>query len=437
MQNKLLKKLSSIVGDDHLLEKQAQMEGYLSGPEQPVAVVFPGGTEEVSEIIVLCNELDIKLGVGGHTVNTTGLSGGLAMCMSRMNRVLDIDHENLVSEVEAGTPQGLFQHKIAAEGMYFPPEPYKGDDSSIGACIAAGDLDCKAFVYGPPRAYVLGFEMVMPTGKILQCGSKVIKNVAGYDLIHFIVGSRGTLGVITKIMLKLLPLPEVRRTIIGSFSSLAEAGKVTQTLLERQIFPARLNILNAPLAAKLELDPQQIAPGHLVLVDLEGFHNSTAHLSKEIAALFRVENAQDVLILDAQDGIDVFWRKWLVLKQKYHGDVHDRLIDFLVGPAHVPQALARLEELMADIDSRSDLMVYALNGNIRLAPSAANDKESLLIEVNQLALSLGGNIAGGLGYRLKCAELKEDEMWQEMLNLTSDIRGQFDPNSIMAQAVAQ
>ncbi len=437
MQDAILKKLRSTVGDDNLVVQQDLMEEFLSGPELPSAVIFPGGTKEVSEIISLCNELDVRIGVGGHTVNTRGLDGGLAMVMSRMNRVLDIDHENLVAEVEAGTSHTAFQNKIAGEGLYFPPEPFKGSDSSIGACISSGDLDSMAFQYGPPRAYVLGFDMVLPTGEILNCGSKVIKNVSGYDLIHFVVGSRGTLGVITRVLLKLLPLPETRRSILGSFSSIEKAASVMGKLLDQKIYPARLNLLNAPVAAQLNLESRQIVPGHLVLVDLEGLRNSTIRLSEEVASLFRLEKAADVIMLDEDEALDNLGSQWLKLKEKYHGDVHERAIDFLVGPDHAPQALNQLEKLVEDLDSRSGLMVYALNGNIRVFPSEVHEMTVLVQEINRLALSLGGNIAGDLGYRLKCEALKEKDMWLEMVALTDEIRNQFDPNGILAPGVNQ
>jgi len=437
MQEAMLEKLRSIVGVENLLEQPSEMEKYLSGTDCPGAVIFPGRTEEVSEVIALCNDLDVKLSVGGHTVNTNALAGGLAMVMSRMNRVLDIDRENLVVEVEAGMSHTLLQQAVAGEGLYFPPEPYKGKESSIGACISAGDLDCKAFIYGPARTYVLGFEMVMPSGEVLNCGGKVIKNVAGYDLIHFIVGSRGTLGVITKVLLKLLPVPECCRTIIGSFASLADAVAVTQKLLERKIFPARLNLLNPPVAAQFNLEPDQPAPGYLVLVDLEGFTASIEYLTEEIAALFRLDGAVAVTLLEEDVDIEKFWAKWLELKEKYHGDAHARAVDFMVGPANAPQALTHLASLVQDIDTMSALIVYVMNGNIRVFPSDAVDSLALIHEVNQLALALGGNLAGDLGFKMKCESTGEEDMWNEMIILTNEIRAQFDPRGIMAPDVNQ
>ncbi len=437
MQDNILEKLRAVVGAGHLVENPAQMGAFLSGPEAPLAVVLPGSTEEVAAVIAICNDLGVKLSVGGHTVGCKGLAGGIAMAMSRMNRVLEIDHENLVAEVEAGALHAVFQQQIAAEGLYFPPEPYGGEGSSIGACIAGGDLDCKSFLYGPPRTYVLGFEMVLPTGEVLSCGSKVIKNVSGYDLIHFIVGSKGTLGVITKVLLKLLPLPEARRTVIGSFASLAKAMQVVQIMMERKIYPARLNLLNAPLAGQLVPGSGLLAPGHQILVDLEGFHNSTRHLCDEIMALFTLEGARDAICVEEADAIDETWRQWLQLKKAYHEDVQDRTIDFLVGPAHLVEALGGLEKLVADLGSDSGLIVYALNGNLRLFPSPAHDFPTLLQEVNRLALALDGNLAGDLGYQLKCEELRETEMWQEMVALTDGIRHRFDPKGILAPGVHQ
>jgi glycolate oxidase len=437
MQGKILEEIRSVVGEEHLIENQARMEAFLSGPETPLAVIFPGETGEVARVIALCNEHGVKLCVAGHTVSSQGLRGGIAMVLSRMNRVLEIDHENLVAEVEAGASHTVFQQRIAEQGLYFPPEPYSGAGSSIGACIAEGEPDCKAFLYGPPRTYVLGFEMVLPTGEVLSCGNKVIKNVSGYDLIHFIVGSRGTLGVITKVLLKLLPLPEARRTVAGSFPSLARAMQVMLIMMERRIYPARLTLLNAPLAGQLAPRSGPFAPGHLVLVDLEGFRDSTEHLADEIMALFRLEGAGAALCIEEAGAIDDLWRQWLQLKESCLGTARDRAIDFLVGPAHLAKALNGLERLVPDLGSDSGLIVHALNGNLRLFPAPEHDLTALLKEVNRLALKHGGNLAGDLGFRMKCEELRENEMWQEMVALTAGIRSRFDPKGILAPGIHQ
>lgn len=437
MQETLLKKLEAIVGTENLFEQPAQMAEYLSGPGTPCAVVRPGSTADVAGIIALCNELGVKLCAGGHTVQAQALDGGVAMVLARLDRVLDIDHQNLVVEVEAGLAHARLQDLVAAEGLYFPPEPYKGRGSSIGACIAAGDLDCRAFMYGPPRTYVLGFEMVTPTGEILRCGGKVIKNVAGYDLIHFIVGSRGTLGVITKVLLKLLPLPESRKAILGAFSSVAQAAGVAQKLLDRKIYPARLNLLNAPVAAQLGAAAKGKPAGGLLMVDLEGYRTSVDSLADEISALFKLDGALAVTLLEDEDQITQTWSRWLDLKEASHQDLRPDAIDFLVGPAHVAEALARLHGMLPDLETESGLIVYLLNGNIRIFPSDAAAAPDLVQKVSQLAMALGGNISGDLGFKLKCEATSEEGMWREMVSLTNEIRHQFDPNGILAPGVNQ
>ena len=245
MSNEIISKIVGIVGAPNVIEVPSEMSKNLKGNGKPVAVVLPGSTTEVSEIVKLANKEKVKIAVAGSVVNSTGLDGGIALVLSRMNKVLEIDHENLVVTVQPGLSHKEFLSVVEEAGLYFPPEPVNVQTSSIGGCFAVGDADSKSFQYGPTRTYLLGFEMVLPTGEVLDIGNKCIKNVSGYDFIHFAVGSQGTLGIFTKLLVKLLPQPQAKKAVVASFPDIHKAIAAFQTIIGRNIYPTRLNVIVA------------------------------------------------------------------------------------------------------------------------------------------------------------------------------------------------
>lgn len=434
MGSTVISRVKELLGDANVVDSTQEMQPHLQGKGVPLAVVFPSTTSEVANVVKLGNELGVKISVGGRIVSTKGLDGGIAMVLSRMNRLLEVDHENLVATVEPGMLHREFQLQVVEEGLYFPPEPLNISSSSIGGCFAVGDLDCKAFSYGPPRTYILGFEMVLPTGEVMHAGSKAIKNVAGYDLIHFVVGSRGTLGVLTKLLIKLLPQHEMRRTVLGGFPSLSKACVAIGEMAGRKIYPARLNLVNGPLAQNIAAGQGAQHSPFMVMVELEGFSPSTTHLSEEITAIFKLGDATDVALVTDIALQNIIWTNWLSTKENLNAEASAPTIDVMVGPANLGQAMKELEGITGDLSTRPLLTVFCLNGNIRLViPGATeSDMENMLEKINCLALAHGGNISGELGFRLKCKKNNEMELWAEVKKLENEIRWQFDPNGIMA-----
>lgn len=434
MGSTVISRVKELLGDANVVDSTQEMQPHLQGKGVPLAVVFPSTTSEVANVVKLGNELGVKISVGGRIVSTKGLDGGIAMVLSRMNRLLEIDHENLVATVEPGMLHRELQERVAEEGLYFPPEPLNISSSSIGGCFAIGDLDDKAFNYGPPRAYILGFEMVLPTGEVMHIGSKAIKNVAGYDMIHFVVGSRGTLGVLTKLLIKLLPQPEIRRTVLGGFPSLSKACAAIGDVVGRKIYPARFNLVNGPIAQNIASGQGGNGSPFMLMVELEGFGPSTTHLSEEITSIFTLNSATDVNLVSETSQQSGLWDSWLSIKEQQLGKGAAQSFDVMVGPAHLRQALADIEGILGDPASDPLLTAYCLNGNIRIVfpLSSRVDLESTLGKINDVALAYGGNIAGELGFRLKCLKNNEEELWQEVIALENTIRMQFDPNGILA-----
>lgn len=431
MANDTIAKLQALVGDQYVIDSAAGMAEYLRGSGRPLAVVLPGQTSEVSEIVKLANQLDLKINVGGAVVGADNLGGGIALVMKRMNRLLEIDRENLVAQVEPGMAHTRFIQEVAAENLYFPVDPYIAATSSVGGCFALGDADAKSFQYGPARTYLLGFEMVLPTGEILEIGNKCIKNVAGYDFIHLAVGSQATLGIFTKLLVKLLPQPQTRASVVAAFPGLRKAAAPLETLIRRNIHPTRVSVLSRSLA-------DDLLPGtgdYIVLIDFEGFRESTKALLQEVAAVFSLAGGSGIAAIEDAERHSDLWGKWLAVKSRLNTA---ETLEYSVGPLKLAQSLDALEKAVGGPDKFPGINIEALIGNIRLvlpADSTPQDKAALAEKINSLAIANGGGIAGCLGTRLTCAAYRDPEMWAAITGLLQTIRTRFDPKGVMAPGV--
>lgn len=431
MSNVNISSVKGIVGEDNVIDTPSEMAKYLKGQGKPAVVVLPGNTSEVSNIVKLANELNLKLAVGGSVVDTEGLNGGIAMVMSRMNQILDLDQANLVAVVEPGLLHKNFLLKVAEAGLNFPPEPYEVETSSVGGCFAIGDSDSKSFEYGPTRTFLLGFEMVLPTGEIMDIGNKCIKNVAGYDFIHLAAGSQGTFGIFTKLLVKLLPAPEAKLVVLGTFPSLLTANEVSHTLIQRNIHPTRMNLLSAPLAKKVVPGIE----GQLVLIDLQGYKASGRHFAQTIAALFSLGGATEVKIVEEEGEYNQVIDGWLNVRTELNAK-SDSTLEFIVGAMKMPQALAQLEVLLGDLATYPGVVVEGLLGHVLLALPEGTNKSALAKEVNKLAMSLGGNVRGLLGQKLKAEVYNDALMWNQTLGLIQGLRQKFDPKGILNPGVS-
>lgn len=432
MSNNAISRIKGLVGEENVVDSPSEMARYLKGQGKPLAVVRPGSTSEIAGIVKLANEENLKVAVAGRIVESKGLDGGLALVMSRMNKILELDHANLTATVQPGLSHAEFVQKMEEQDLVFPPEPYALKVSSMGGCFALGDTDSKAFQYMPARTYLLGYEMVLPNGDVLEVGNKCIKNVSGYDMIHFAVGSRGTLGIFTRLLVKLLPPSAVKMSVLADFASLEKASVAFTTLIKRNIFPTRLNLLNPALAKEITQDTQ----GNLAIVDLTGFKNSTELLAEEIASVFQLAGGREVRIIKETEEYAKLWQGWLELRGELNTTKAERVLDFNVGPMKMPPALKALEEITGDLSTYPGLVVEALLGHVRLLLPAVVEREAMAVKVNALAMSFGGNVSGSLGSKLVCEAYNDAEMWEGIESLIRQIRQQFDPKGILAPGVS-
>src|SRR5688572_5430011 len=274
--------VSEVLGREHVLEHPPALDPYAADAlgigAPPDLVVIPGTTEEISAVARLCNEHRVPLVVRGAGTGYTGgavpTCGGVVLSMERLNRILEIDQSNLLAVVEPNVITGDLQRAVEEVGLFYPPDPASLETSSIGGNVAECAGGPRAFKYGTTKRYVLALEAVLPNGEIIRTGSKAVKNVVGYDLTQLLVGSEGTLAIITKVTLRLIPKPPARATLTAAFASVDGAVGAVTELLHRRVVPAAIELLDADsLRAAEAYSGKPVAAGGsdaLLIIECDG-----------------------------------------------------------------------------------------------------------------------------------------------------------------------
>src|SRR4029079_5132907 len=248
----VLDALRSIVGAEHVRTDEASRDSYgvdaLKRGHAADAVVSPDGAEEISAIMKLCAAHRVPVvprgGGTGYTGGSVPVRGGLVLSLERMNRILEIDEDNLIALVEPNVITGDLQAAVEKIGLFYPPDPASLDRSVIGGNVAECAGGPRAFKYGTTKQYVLGLEAVLPTGEIVENGGKGVNNVVGYDLTHLLVGSEGTLAIITRIILRLIPKPPVQATVRATFRSVEDAVAAVAAIIKERVVPAAVELID-------------------------------------------------------------------------------------------------------------------------------------------------------------------------------------------------
>ncbi len=285
----LLDALVAIVGEIHVRLDEVSLVTYgadaLKRGHPADAVVLPADTSQVAKVVAACAEHRIPFvprGAGtGYTGGAVPLHGGVVISMERMNRIIEIDEANLLAVVEPNVITGELQAAVEAVGLFYPPDPASLHMSVIGGNVAECAGGPRAFKYGTTKQYVLGLEAVLPTGEVIETGGKVVKNVVGYDLTHLLVGSEGTLAVITKIILRLVPKPPVQATLRASFNSVDDAVAAVSEVIRRRVVPAALELIDGESleAVAKNIGVRSLAPegtAAILLLEMDGSAEAVA-----------------------------------------------------------------------------------------------------------------------------------------------------------------
>jgi glycolate oxidase len=442
---------TSIVGSSGVRRDTTARETYgvdaLRQGHPPDLVVLPGSTAEVAAVLRLCDEHGVAIvprgGGTGYTGGAVPLHGGVVLSLERLNRILEIDEANLLAIVEPNVITGDLQDAVERVGLFYPPDPASLRQSTIGGNVAECAGGPRAFKYGTTKQYVLGLEAVLPTGEVIETGGKVVKNVVGYDLTHLLVGSEGTLAVITKVILRLIPKPPVQATLRATFASVSAAVDAVSGLIRARVVPAALELVDGEcLDCVSRYLGAALAPpgtGALLLIEVDGLPGLVAGEAERVEAACREAGATELLRAASESERAELWRVRRELSPSL------RLIspikhnhDVVVPKGRVPELFAVVERLKREFALRIPCFGHVGDGNIHVnimvdpadpdGEMRAKRAERALFEA---VVALEGSISGEHGIGFAKAPYIAIELSPEEIALMKRLKRAFDPHGIL------
>jgi len=442
-----LNELKKVVGPANLSTAPEELVVYSYDATQqeslPWALVRPATTQEVSDIVKLANRERFPVvprGAGtGMSGGSVPIQGGVVLSLERMNRILEIDDEDLVAVVEPGVITGDLQREVESRGLFYPPDPASNRFCTLGGNVAECAGGLRAVKYGVTRDYVLGLEVVLPTGGIINTGARTVKSVAGYDLTRLIIGSEGTLGIATKIILKLLPLPESVRTLAAFFSDIPAAAAASSKIIGSRILPRALEFMDQAALNAVERYLQEDLSGGaaaMLLVEVDGPSESTAREIERIAELMALSHASRVVQARTAEEQEHLWKARRAISPALYSIKPKKVNEDIVVPR---SRIADILREISEIAKRHDLMIvnfgHAGDGNIHanilvdeqdLPRAAAAAKE-----IFAATLRLNGSITGEHGIGLTKAAYLPMELGPDTIAAMKRIKQALDPNNIL------
>ncbi len=433
-----------LVFDPEKLEVYGRDESDLACRPPDVAVLVTGA-EEVRRIFEVASRHRVPvIPVAARTGKSGGSlapRGGIAVSLERMDRILEIRPEDLTARVEPGVILGRFQAEVESRGLFYPPDPNSLDTCTLGGNVAENAGGPRALRYGVTREYVLGLTAVIPTGEILRTGRQTIKGVAGYDLTALLVGSEGTLAIVTEITLKLLPRPRHVATALVCFPDVATAARAVSRVLAEGVIPRCLELIDdVSVAAMAKGSPFELPPGAgaALLVETDG--NDEERVFSEmlrLAELVQGTASGEVIVAQNEAQRRAIWetRKYLSVSLK---QLHPRKLseDIAVPRSRIPDMVARTRE----IGRRHGLLVatYGHAGDGNLHANVLFDREeerpkveAAVTEIVRAAVDMGGTITGEHGVGLAKRDFIEYEQGRELVAFQRRLKALFDPLGIL------
>lgn len=447
LKTSVVSDLKKIVGLPHLTASPEDLVAYSYDATRteslPWAVVRPANAGEVSAILKLANRERFPVVPRGAGTGMSGGSvpsrGGVVLSLERMHRILEIDEQDLTAVVEPGVVTGDLQQAVEKRGLFYPPDPASSRFCTIGGNIAECAGGLRAVKYGVTKDYVLGLEAVLPTGEIIMTGARTMKSVAGYDLTRLITGSEGTLGIVTKATLRLLPLPESVRTIAAFFSDIDTAANAALQVAKARVIPRALELIDhfalRAVEAYLREDLSSGASA-LLLAEADGSAAAAAAEAGTIADVMRKAGAVRIETAERPEDRERLWKARRAISAALY-TIKPRKVneDIVVPRSRVPDILREI----ARIGERHGLLIvnfgHAGDGNIhtnimiddRDLPKA----KAAVREIFDATLALGGSITGEHGIGLTKADYLPLETGRDALLAMKRIKDALDPNGVL------
>jgi glycolate oxidase len=450
IEKKILRSLRAIVGKDNVYTEKsdkithsydATRKSYL-----PDVVVYAVSVGQVSEIVKLANDHLIPIlarGAGsGFTGGSLPVRGGIVLVLTKMDRILSIDTDNLIAVVEPGVVTSELQRAVEKLGLFYPPDPASKDFCTLGGNVAECAGGPRCVKYGVTKDYILGLEVVTATGEIIRTGGKTLKNVVGYDLTKLFVGSEGTLGIVTEIVLKLLPKPEAKKTMLVQFETIHGAARGVAEIILAKIIPTTLEFLDAATIGCIrDISPVPLPEEckAVLIIEVDGDREVIERQAIKIMDVIQPLGVLDTRIASTAEESEEIWQVRRNVSSSLRKVNPDKFNEDIVVPrSKVPDMISALEGLAEKYNVPIVNFGHAGDGNIHvnimvdLAEEGMKDRvHKVMDEVFRAALALEGSISGEHGIGTSKMNYLGMEIDSATVGYMQRIKSAFDPNNIL------
>jgi glycolate oxidase len=447
----LLNQLRDLVGPNQVLTAAEDLipysfDGTAALQKMPGCIVFATTTEQVSALLKLANQTRTAVVTRG---SGTGLSGGslpsqdcLVLCTVKMDRILELDRANLTMQVEPGVTTLQVADAAVAAGLFYPPDPGSMKISTIGGNVAENSGGLRGLKYGVTRNYVMGLEVVLPNGEVMRLGNKCVKDVAGYSLKDVFIGSEGTLGVITKVLLRLIPKPQAKKTMVATFAQMDHAADAVSAIIAAQIIPCTLEFLDRMTIhcvedyAKIGLPLNCEA---LLLMETDGHPAVVAEEAAQMERICREKGSLEVRV--AKDDVEA--NKLASARRSAFSALARVAPTTILEDATVPRSeLAKMIRFVEAVAKKYQLRIgtFGHMGDGNLHPTFLTDErnkeemhrvEEAFKEIFDEAIRLGGTITGEHGIGLAKKSFLPKFAGDAQMRVMRELRHALDPNGIL------
>ena len=451
MGDSIFEKLRAIVGAENVLTAKEDLipyafDGTAAMKKMPGCVMFAVSTDEISGVLKLANETETAVVTRG---SGTGLSGGsvpsgdcIVLCTVKMEKILEVDSANLTMTVEPGVTTIQIAEAAERAGLFYPPDPGSMKISTIGGNVAENSGGLRGLKYGVTRNYVMGLEVVLPDGEVMWLGNKCVKDVAGFSLKDVMIGSEGTLGVITKVLLRLIPKPAAKKTMVATFDAMDAAAQTVSDIIAAQIIPCTLEFLDRTTIHCVEDFAKVGLPldcEALLLMETDGHPAAVAEEAAKMEELAKANGAKEVRV--AKDDAEA---TQLATARRSAFSALARLAPTIIlEDATVPRSeLAHMIRFVAEVAKRHELKIgtFGHMGDGNLHPTFLTDERNedemrrvheAFDEIFEEAIRLGGTITGEHGIGLAKKDFLPKFAGPAQMRVMRELRKALDPKGIL------
>lgn len=451
LKQPIREQLSAVVGEKWFKDDKESLVAYSYDAtplyqSMPDGIVFPASTQEVSDIVKICAENRIPIigrGAGSNLCGgTVPLQGGLIIVMTRMNKLIEIDTDNLTATFQTGLNTKQFHQTVERSGLFYPPDPSSMIICTMGGNIALGAGGLRGLKYGTTKDYVLGLEAVLPDGSIMRTGGKLVKDAAGYDLTRLLVGSGGTLAILTEATVKLIPRPTYRRAMVAMYDDIYAAARTVSNIIANHIFPCTLEFMDQPTLQVVEDFAKIGLPVHakaMLAIEQDGNEEDVERDLKRIEEICLESGATQMKIAASQEeGAKVMEARRSALAALSRLRPTTILEDATVPQSKIADMVLEVQRIAKKYNVQICTFGHAGDGNLHpTAMTDARDAEEIhrveqaFAEIFEAAIALGGTITGEHGVGIVKAPYLEWKVGAAGLNMMKQIKDAIDPQGIM------